>query len=125
MNLKDDFYQIKEIQHTDSSVNFTVHFNANHLIYAAHFPENPITPGVCITQIVKELTEELLQTPLFLKIVKNIKFLQVIHPLQHPEVSFILSIPKEDETGYRVTASVESHGEVFAKMILQFIRRNQ
>ena len=116
----DDFYQIKEIQHTGNGVTFTVHFNANHFIYAAHFPGNPITPGVCITQIVKELTEELVQAPLFLKIVKNLKFTQVINPLQHPEVNFILSNPQKDETGYRVTASVESNGEVFAKMSLQF-----
>jgi len=115
-----DFYQIKEIQHTGNCVHYTVHFNPDHFIYAAHFPGNPITPGVCITQIVKELTEELVQAPLFMKIAKNIKFTQVINPLKHPEVNFILSIPKESETGYKITASVESNGEVFAKMSLQF-----
>ena len=123
MNLKESFYQIKEIQHTDTSVFFTVCLNPSHFIYAAHFPGNPITPGVCITQIVKELTEELVQTPLFMKIVKNLKFTQVINPLQHPEVTFILSNPQKDETGYRVTASVESNGEVFAKMSLQFTHK--
>jgi 3-hydroxyacyl-[acyl-carrier-protein] dehydratase len=120
MKIKNDFYQIKEIQHTNTGVNFTVRLNADHYIYAAHFPDNPITPGVCITQIVKELTEELVQAPLFLKIAKNIKFTQVINPLNHPEVVFILSNPHENETGYKVTASVESNGEVFAKMSLQF-----
>ena len=123
MTLKEDFYQIKEIQHTDSGVNFTVGFNPNHFIYAAHFPGNPITPGVCIMQIVKELTENLVQTPLFLKVAKNIKFTQVINPLKHPEVVFILSNPQEDETGYKVIASVENNGDVFAKMSLQFIRK--
>ena len=120
-----DFYQIKEMQHTGNGVTFTVRFNANHFIYAAHFPENPITPGVCITQIVKELTEKLAQVPLFLKTVKNVKFIQVINPVKHSEVRFILSVPQENETGYRVTASVESNGEVFAKMNMQFSRRNQ
>jgi len=124
MNIQ-DFYQIKEKQHTATGVIFTVRLNPDHFIYAAHFPGNPITPGVCITQIVKELTENLVQSPLFLKIVKNIKFTQVINPLQHPEVNFILSNPQENETGYRVTASVESNGEVFAKMSLQFSKSIQ
>ena len=119
MNIQ-DFYQIKAKQHTATGVNFTVRLNPDHFIYAAHFPGNPITPGVCITQIVKELAEDLVQAPLFLKVVKNIKFTQVINPLKHPEVNFILSNPQKDETGYRVTASVESNGDVFAKMSLQF-----
>ena len=122
MTLKNEFYTIIERQNTDNGVNFTVLFNAEHFIYAAHFPENPITPGVCITQIVKELTEELLQTSLFLEVAKNIKFTQVINPLQYPEVSFLLSTPQETETGYRLTASVESNGEIFAKLSLQFTR---
>ena len=123
MKLKDDFYRIIDIQNTDNGMNFTVRLNANHFIYAAHFPDNPITPGVCITQIVKELTEEIVQRPLFLKVAKNIKFAQIINPLQNPEVTFVISMPKEDENGYKITANVENNGEVFVKMSLQFTRK--
>jgi 3-hydroxyacyl-[acyl-carrier-protein] dehydratase len=56
MRLINDFYSVKETQNVDGMMNFTVRLNANHFIYAAHFPENPVTPGVCITQIAKELT---------------------------------------------------------------------
>ena len=123
MTLKNDFYHIVERQNTDSGVNFIVRFNADHFIYAAHFPGNPITPGVCITQMVKELTEELTQFPLFLKIVKNIKFTQVINPLQHPKVSFALTTPQEDENGYKVSATVKNDSEIFAKLSLLFTRK--
>jgi 3-hydroxyacyl-[acyl-carrier-protein] dehydratase len=122
MQLKNDFYSVTKTQQTDNGVNFTVHLNADHFIYAAHFPGNPITPGVCITQIVKELTEELLQKPLFLKVVKNIKFTQVINPLQYPEVIFAISTSKEDETGYKVSVNVECGSEIFAKMSLLFVK---
>ena len=123
MTLKDNFYHIKQMHRTDVGVKFLVHFNVEHFIYAAHFPGNPITPGVCIVQIVKELTEELTQTPLFLKTVKNIKFVQAINPLTHPEVTFALSMPISDNPmsdNYRVSASVESGEVVFAKMSLIF-----
>jgi 3-hydroxyacyl-[acyl-carrier-protein] dehydratase len=124
MKLKDDFYRIAKTQRTENGVNFTIQFNADHFIYAAHFPGNPITPGVCITQVVKELTEELVQAPLFLKVVKNIKFTQVINPLQHTEVTFALSTPQSDGIGYKVSASVESSSAVFAKLSLYFAVRS-
>jgi 3-hydroxyacyl-[acyl-carrier-protein] dehydratase len=124
MKLKSDFYHITKMQRTDNGVNFTVHLNADHFIYAAHFPGNPVTPGVCLTQMVKELTEELTQESLFLKVVRNVKFTQVLNPLQHAEVTFALSIPKEDDTGYKVTAGVESGSETFAKLNLLFVKRN-
>ena len=122
MKLKNDFYSVTKTQYTDSSVNFTVHLNADHFIYAAHFPGNPITPGVCITQIVKELTEELVQMPLFLKMVKNLKFTQVINPIHCPDVTFIISTPREDEGGCKVSANVECGNEIFAKMSLVFVK---
>ena len=124
MILKNNFYHIKEMQRTDVGVNFLVHFNVRHFIFSAHFPGNPITPGVCIVQIVKELTEELVQTPLFLKTVKNIKFVQVINPLTHAEVIFALDTPKKDENGYRISVCVENGDEIFAKMSLLFVEKN-
>ena len=123
MELKDNFYHIKELQRTDAEVKFLINLNVEHFIYAAHFPGNPITPGVCIVQIVKELTEKLVQTPLFLKTIKNIKFVQVINPLVYPEVSFTLSMLQKDENGYRVNVSVECGDEVFAKLNLLFVEK--
>ena len=123
MILKNEFYTVIERQNTDSGVNFTVHLNAEHFIYAAHFPGNPVTPGVCITQIVKELTEKLVEIPLFLKIVKNIKFTQVINPLQHSQVTFALTNLQEDESGYKVNAVVKNESEIFAKLSLQFTKK--
>ena len=122
MTLKNNFYTIIERQNTDNGINFAVLLNAEHFIYAAHFPGNPITPGVCITQIAKELTEELTQIPLFLKIVKNIKFTQVISPQHHQKVTFALSFPQEDENGYKINAVVKDDNDIFAKMSLQFIK---
>ena len=120
MTLKNDFYNVAWRQNTDCGVNFRVRLNAEHFIYAAHFPGNPITPGVCIIQIVKELTEELLQTPLFMTAAKNIKFTRVINPLQQPEITFVISSPQKDAKGYKLTASVENEGKIFAKMSLSY-----
>ena len=120
MKLKDDFFRVTGTNKTATGADYTVELNPEHFIYQAHFPGNPVTPGVCIIQIVKELTEELLQAPLFLKIVKNAKFTQVINPLQNREVIFAVSVSQENEGDCRVNACVESNGVSFAKLSIFF-----
>lgn len=57
-------------------------------VYAAHFPGMPVTPGVCIMQIVKELAEKLFSCRLDVRKVKNIKFLSLLTPEACPVVKF-------------------------------------
>ena len=123
MKLKDDFFCVKTSCTTTTGFDYIIGLNPEHFIYKAHFPDNPITPGVCIVQITKELTEEILQFPLFLSMVKNIKFTQVINPLQYAEVTFVITNPQKNESGYKVSASVECENIVFAKMNLLFINK--
>ena len=60
--------------------------NANHQIYQAHFPGNPITPGVCIVQIIGELLSGRVNRPLALSKITNLKFNATISPIDNPEV---------------------------------------
>ena len=55
--LNSTFYTIRKRTDTEGGVDYRVSLNASHIIYEAHFPGNPVTPGVCIIQIVKELVE--------------------------------------------------------------------
>ena len=56
MMLLNDFYQITE----QASQAFRIRLNPAHEIYRAHFPGQPITPGVCQIQLVTELLSQLL-----------------------------------------------------------------
>jgi 3-hydroxyacyl-[acyl-carrier-protein] dehydratase len=117
MKLQDDFFQIIDTCTTEKSVNYQLRLNAAHPIYAAHFPGNPITPGVCIIQIVKELTESHYRQQLFLKKVSNVKFLNVISPLEYEKISVELTL--EEETGAKKVTAVVCKGEItFSKMSL-------
>ena len=44
-------------------------------VYSGHFPGYPITPGVALAQIARELGREQTGSPLEIKASKNIKFL--------------------------------------------------
>ncbi|MBQ5511641.1 MAG: hydroxymyristoyl-ACP dehydratase [Prevotella sp.] len=71
---------------SESSFSYDIHLDATHFIYQAHFPGNPITPGVCIIQIAKELMEEHFQRQLRIQKVQNVKFLNVISPIETPDI---------------------------------------
>ena len=88
MKFLNSLYSIVSKNVTDSSIRYDILLDASHFIYQAHFPEEPITPGVCIIQIAKELMENHLHQMLSIKTLKNVKFLNVISPVEIPQVTF-------------------------------------
>jgi len=121
MKLKDDFFKVKEFYKTAMGTDYTIELNPEHSIFAAHFPNHPITPGVCIIQIAKELSEEILKRELLLKEAKNIKFLNVIDPLKNKEVTFSISVSSKDEREHKIAAVVYNQNQQFAKLSIMFI----
>lgn len=94
MKLKNNLYKIISKEEVNSIFNYTVELNPSCVIYQAHFPGEPITPGVCIVQIGKEVIEDLLleqsSASRRLEIIKakNIKFLSVISPNEMPILTY-------------------------------------
>lgn len=72
MKLLDNLYHIIDENNCDVDHTYTIKLNAEHFIYAAHFPGEPITPGVCIMQIAQELLERHLGNDLVLETVWKI-----------------------------------------------------
>jgi len=122
MNLKADFFEIKDYHQTEKGFDYIIELNPEHFIYRAHFPENPITPGVCIIQIIKELLIDRWQHDLFLQKIHNIKFLNVINPLENKEVTFSFSVSSEENT-HKIGVMVFHNDKPFAKLSMRFINR--
>lgn len=59
---------------------FRVRLNADHAVFAGHFPGNPVLPGVCSLQIVRECASLLAGRPLRYVSIRESKFLSVITP---------------------------------------------
>ena len=97
----DSFYKVNNIVVTDNIARANITINKDHIIFKSHFPGNPITPGVCMIQIIKEITEKIVKKKLFMKSVDNIKFIAIINPFNTPELEFQLDISETDE-GYKV-----------------------
>ncbi len=116
MRLSDNFfYVIKREERCDKQC-FTIRLNGEHEIFKAHFPGEPITPGVCQLQMVVECAEQLLNTVLYVKEVKNIKYLSLMRPKENIEyVIELYGIEKENEE-YRLKAVIYCGSVACTKM---------
>lgn len=118
MKFLNNLYHIVSKDVVDASIRYNIHLDASHFIYQAHFPDEPITPGVCIIQIAKELLEEHLGIGLDIQKVKNVKFLNVISPLATPNVTYVFEkiMPDDSEKTYKVMTQVSSGETSLAKL---------
>jgi 3-hydroxyacyl-[acyl-carrier-protein] dehydratase len=88
-----DFYKVISIENTaENSYSVVILINEKHEIFKGHFPDNPIMPGVCMMQIIKELTEQIIASSLFMQSLSNVKFMALINPFNTPKLRLELDI---------------------------------
>ena len=98
-----DFYTIKSFESTDGQKYVaTIMLNKDHDVFKGHFPGNPVTPGVCMMQIIKELTQQAVNTPLIMISASNIKFMALINPEINPLLRLELDIVTADDATVKV-----------------------
>ncbi len=95
--LIEGLYTVAEFHHEEQEVKAIVQLNKDHEIFKGHFPGNPVMPGVCMLQIIKELTEQALGRSLLLTVASNIKFMAIINPDLNPTISLQISITEEGD----------------------------
>jgi 3-hydroxyacyl-[acyl-carrier-protein] dehydratase len=86
-----------------------------HPIYHGHFPGNPVVPGVCQIQMLKELVEKTVHQQVNLIESDNIKFLNMINPQVNPMLECNLLLKTNSSQQYTVNATITSGPAVFLK----------
>ncbi|MCX8534470.1 3-hydroxyacyl-ACP dehydratase [Chryseobacterium luquanense] len=115
-----DFYTLEGNEKSENgSFTARITLNQNHEIFNGHFPGNPVTPGVCMMQIVKELTEEFTGNKLFLKSASNVKFMAIINPFETPNLTMQLDI-KEIENEVKVKNTTVFGETIALKMSVNY-----
>lgn len=94
--LLNDFYTLEDVHIDADEITGKVFFNAEHEIFKGHFPNQPVVPGVCMIQMIKEIMEQNLDTKLQLTQGNQIKFLKLIDPKATPELSVLITWKKDD-----------------------------
>jgi 3-hydroxyacyl-[acyl-carrier-protein] dehydratase len=103
--LINDFFNLINIESSESSIVSTIKLNASHTIFDGHFPNNPVTPGVVQLQIVKELLENGLNRTCLLKEVGRCKFLAILNPNDTPEILITINFTIIEDDMVKVSAS--------------------
>lgn len=111
-SILNNFYELKSHASENNIFRANITLNKDHEIFKGHFPGNPVTPGVCMMQIVKDLTEEFTGSKLFLKTASNVKFMAIINPFETPDLILELDISEKD--GELKVKNTTSFGETIA-----------
>lgn len=111
MKLLNDFYTIQEFNKTETGVSAGIKINKEHSIFEGHFPNQPVTPGVCTMQIIKELSEKWSGEKLMLKTARNVKFMAIINPELNEKVQFEIQFEQieDDELSVKSTVSIDEN----------------
>ncbi len=112
-----DFYTIVELDSSDKeNVKAIIDLNKEHEVYEGHFPGNPVVPGVCLTQLIKEIMENVEGVELSLVYADNIKFMAVVNPEVNSRLQIDLKVKYDDEQSLiKVNSVTHFNDQVFYK----------
>lgn len=80
--VNDEVFKVDKVEHSDNLIKADLSINANSSIFKGHFPGQPVVPGACMLQIVKEVLEGALGKSLQIQKAGNLKFISMIDPLK-------------------------------------------
>lgn len=92
-----------------------VALHPDHVIYRAHFPGHPVTPGVCILALLVELLEQQQGRALMLDEVKNLKFIAPISPLNVPIITVTFQKLDVEEGRLATKGLIACDGKTYTK----------
>ena len=112
-----DFYTIIELDSSDKeNIKAIIDLNKEHEIYEGHFPGNPVVPGVCLTQLIKEIMETVEDMELSLVYADNIKFMAVVNPEINNRLQIDLKVKYDTEQKLiKVNSVTHFNDQVFYK----------
>ena len=119
-DLLKDLYVVNDLIVLDNSATVHITINKDHIIFNGHFPDNPVMPGVCMMQIIKEITEQIVGKKLFMQSASNIKFMAIINPFNTPKLELQLEVIETDQ-GYKVKNVSKFEETIALKSTTNFI----
>ncbi|MEI9944611.1 MAG: 3-hydroxyacyl-ACP dehydratase [Chitinophagaceae bacterium] len=100
-----DFFTINILEKEGLAIKAELVINAGHKIFEGHFPGQPVVPGICMMQMVKEIMEQVAEKKTKLVKAYEMKFLAIIDPLQNNIISASLAYSTEDNGNLNVSAT--------------------
>ena len=116
-----DYYTIKNVvKQEDGATLFHVSLRSDSAVYQGHFPGQPVSPGVCNIQLIKECAEQVVGKPLLMNNLQQCRLTTLVTPLEHHEVEVRLFL-EEKEAGYKLKATLGKGENVYLDMKAELI----
>lgn len=119
--LKGSLYKVVSLSHLDGTIHASLQINPRHEIFEGHFPGQPVLPGACMLQILKEVLEDTLSRKLQLQKADQLKFIQLIDPHVDNIVELNLSHKITTSNNLYVTGNLTSAGATCFKFQGTFV----
>lgn len=120
LNLQPSIFDIVSLSKKEHTIYAKAKILADSDIYKAHFPGNPITPGVCQLQLVKDCVKTAYQTNnLTFKSSKFVKFVNILKPTEHQEIDIEISINEQNDL-LELDTKIFDNDTIFLKARLNY-----
>lgn len=106
--LQDRYFTIKEGRKNESGSEFLIALNPDHQVYQGHFPGDPICPGVCSIQMIRECAEVSLGKKLTIGSISQCRFSELLTPTKNKELLLRLVLNDKGDGTVGVVASLLS-----------------
>jgi 3-hydroxyacyl-[acyl-carrier-protein] dehydratase len=117
-----DIFIIEALQHNAGQV--IAHLSLNKIcpIFNGHFPRQPVVPGACMVQLVKDVLAESLGMKLMMQKATNIKFIQMIIPGDNPVLQLTVTYKTLADGSINTNAIITSATVTCFKMQATYIK---
>jgi 3-hydroxyacyl-[acyl-carrier-protein] dehydratase len=121
MILLNGFFTINDTVSSETEIWAELRINANHKIFEGHFPNQPVVPGVCMMQMIKEILEQVIGKETNLVQAADMKFLAVINPIENNLINASIKYNSIENGAINVVASLFKDELVHFKFKGQFV----
>jgi len=110
------FYHTENIRQEAQEHCFEIILNPRHPVYAGHFPGQPVVPGVCSLQMIRECASRILGKPLSIRAIQQCKFLSPILPDRTAPILIRISLNELEDGGYALKATTGDTSTTFLNL---------
>lgn len=108
MLLENNYYKINSVDKREECLNAIFHLSIlpDCVVYDGHFPGNPVCPGVCNIEMIRECAALLCGHDLRIRTIKQCRLVSVASPLICPEVDITINVSILDKNRFMVVANI-------------------
>lgn len=116
MELTTDIFHIISTELSDGKIIVQITINPQSEIFKGHFPNQPVIPGACILQLVKDVLEDGLKKPLQMVKAEQLKFILMLVPGKEQDLILDISFKILEDGNFKAVAKLTAGGMVCFKL---------